>query len=111
MQTRRGVIAGCAGFAVLVAAGPALALTLDEARAAGRVGEMPTGYLGVVDNDPAVRALVDSVNIQRRDHYKAIAERENAPLAAVEQLAGARLIDRAGPGEYVMDVNGKWIRK
>lgn len=111
MQTRRAMIAGCAGLAGLLAARPALALTLDEARAAGRVGEMPTGYLGVVDDDPAVRTLVDSVNAQRRDRYKEIAEREDAPLAAVEQLAGARLIDRAGPGEYVMDVNGAWVRK
>ena len=110
MLSRRGMIAVCAGFAGLLATRPALALTLDEARAAGRAGETPTGYLGAADNDPAVRALVATVNARRRDHYKVIADRENTPLAAVEQLAGARLVGRAGPGEYVMDVNGTWIR-
>lgn len=111
MLSRRGMIGSCAGIASLLAARPVLALTLDEAKSAGRVGETPAGYLGVVDNDPAVRDLVESVNERRRNHYKEIAEREDAPLAAVEQLAGARLIDRAGPGEYVMDTNGTWIRK
>lgn len=111
MVTRRGLIGCGIGLAGLFAAGPALALTLDQAKAAGQVGEMPTGYIGVVRNDPGVQELVESINAQRRAHYKAIADGEGAPVAAVEQLAGARLIERAKSGEYVMDASGAWVRK
>lgn len=111
MLTRRGLIGGSVGLAGLAAAGPALALTLDEAKAAGRVGETPSGYVAVVENGPGVQELVDSVNARRRTHYQEIANNEGAPLEAVELLAGARLIERAGPGEIVMDSGGNWVRK
>ena len=111
MLTRRGLIGGGVGLAGLVVATPALALTLDEAKAAGRVGEMPNGYIGVVESGPGVQDLVDSVNERRRVRYQEIADKEGAPLAAVEQLAGARLIERAGPGQFVMTSGGGWVRK
>lgn len=111
MLSRRGLIGGGVVLAGILAAQPALALTLDEAKAAGRVGEMPTGYVGIVESGPGVQELVDSVNARRQVRYKEIAEREGAPLTAVEQLAGARLIERAGPGEFVADANGAWVRK
>ena len=111
MVSRRGVIAGGIGVAGLLAAGPALALTLDEAKAAGQVGEMPNGYIGVVREEPGVRELVDSINARRRERYKEIADGEGAPMAAVEQLAGARLIERAASGEYIMNAGGAWVRK
>ena len=111
MFSRRGVIAGGVGLAALCAAGPALAQTLDEAKAAGQVGEMPNGYIGVVQSGPGVQELVDSINARRRERYKEIADSEGAPMAAVEQLAGSRLIERAGPGEYILNASGAWVRK
>ncbi len=111
MFSRRGVIAGGVGLAALCGAGPALAQSLDEAKAAGQVGEMPNGYIGVVRSDPGVQELVDSINERRRVRYKEIADEEGAPMAAVEQLAGARLIERAEPGEYVLNASGSWVRK
>ena len=111
MLSRRGLIGGGVGLAGLAAAGPALALTLDEAKAAGHVGETPAGYIAVVGGGPGVQDLVDSVNARRRIRYQEIANSEGAPLAAVEQLAGARLIDRASPGQIVMNASGAWVRK
>lgn len=111
MLSRRGLIGGGVGAAAMCAAGPALALTLDEARAAGQVGEMPNGYVGIVQSAPGVQDLVDSINARRREHYKEIADEEGAPMAAVEQRAGARLIERAEAGEYVMNASGAWVRK
>ena len=111
MLFRRNVMMVGLGLAGLLAAGPALALTLDEARAAGQVGEMPNGYVGVVQSGPGVQDLVDSINARRRVRYKEIADAEGAPMAAVEQRAGARLIERAAAGEFVMNTSGSWVRK
>ncbi len=111
MLSRRIVIGCGIGIAAMGAAGPALALTLDEARASGQVGEMPNGYVGVVRSGPGVQDLVDSINARRREHYKEIADEEGAPMAAVEQRAGARLIERAGSGEFVMNAGGAWVQK
>ena len=111
MLSRRGVIGGGTGLAVVLSAAPALAVTLDEAKAAGQVGEMPNGYIGVVQSGPGVQELVEFVNVRRRARYQEIADKEGAPLAAVEQRAGARLIDRAGPGQYIMNASGAWVRK
>ncbi len=111
MLSRRAVIGGGACLAAVAAATPALAITLAEAKAAGQVGEMPDGYIGVVESGPGVQDLVDSVNVRRRAHYQEIADKEGISVAAVEQRAGIRLIERAAPGEYVMDASGAWVRK
>ena len=56
----------------------AFAATLEEAKAAGQIGEKQDGYIGFVQtNVPAdVAALVADVNAQRRERYQQIA-REN----------------------------------
>ncbi|EOG5654059.1 YdbL family protein [Salmonella enterica] len=59
------------------------ALTLDEARTQGRVGETLNGYLVALKNDAETQKLVLDINHARR----------------------------ARPGEYVQGINGKWMRK
>jgi uncharacterized protein YdbL (DUF1318 family) len=92
---------------------PAAAASLDQAKAAGQVGERIDGYLGVVDaNAPAdVRALVDQVNAERRAKDEQIAQKQSAPLAAVAQIAGKKLVERTPPGQYVLDAGGQWRKK
>ena len=53
----------------------AVALTLDEAREKGLVGEDSTGYIGAVSPNPTkeVQALVDDVNAKRRAAYEKVA--------------------------------------
>ena len=93
--------------------GPAQAGPLEDAKAAGLVGERIDGYLGVVDSGaPAdVRRLVDQINAERQAKYAEIAERQGAPAKAVALIAGEKLIGRAGSGEYVMGADGQWRRK
>jgi uncharacterized protein len=93
--------------------GPALAGPLDDAKAAGLVGERIDGYLGVVDSGaPAeVKRLVDQINAERQARYAEIAQKQGAPVQAVAQIAGEKLIQRAGGGEYVMGADGQWRRK
>ena len=102
-----------AAFAMLGAiliVSPAAALTLDQARAQGLVGEQPDGYVGIVQDGPGVRELVSTVNAERRAHYQGIAQQNGVPIQAVEQQAGQQLIERAGGGVYVLTPSG-WQRR
>jgi uncharacterized protein len=96
-----------------VLAAPARADALDDAKAAGQVGERIDGYVGVVDaNAPAsVRALVDEINAKREAKYKEIAAKQGAPVAAVAQITGKKLIERAPKGQYVLGADGQWRQK
>ena len=92
----------------LAQAGP-----LEDAKAQGLVGERIDGYLGVVDSGApgSVRSLIDQINAERQAKYAQIAKKQGAPLAAVAQIAGKKLIQRAPSGEYVMGADGSWQRK
>jgi hypothetical protein len=93
--------------------GPAQADALDDAKAAGLVGERIDGYLGVVDSGAPgdVKRLVEQINAERQAKYAEIAKKQGAPAKAVAQIAGEKLVGRAGSGEYVMGADGSWRRK
>lgn len=97
--------------AVLIGA-PALAQrdpAYAAARAAGTVGEKPDGYLAVVTpGNATLQALVDDINIRRREEYTRQAA---ATGSTVEQFAfttGCNLILRTVPGEKYMTPSGAW---
>jgi uncharacterized protein len=93
--------------------GPAQAGPLEDAKAEGLVGERIDGYVGVVDSGApgSVKSLVDQINAEREAKYAEIAKKQGAPVAAVAQIAGTKLIQRAPKGEYVMGANGQWQKK
>jgi uncharacterized protein len=92
---------------------PVAAQSLDEAKAAGQVGERIDGYVGVVDaSTPGdVRAMVDQVNAERREKYAEIAAERGTSVEAVAQIAGQKLIARAPGGQYVLGADGQWRQK
>ena len=92
--------------------GPALAGPLDDAKAAGLVGERIDGYLGVVDSGaPAdVKRLVEQINAERQAKYAEIAKQQGAGAGGGPDRR-QKLIERAGSGEYVMGADGQWRRK
>lgn len=95
-------------------AAPAYALDLDQARAAGQIGERPDGLVGAVTPDAGaeVQALVDSINRARMDAYRGIAQKEGTPLEAVQAVAGERQLQAAQRnGWYVMDAGGRWQKR
>jgi uncharacterized protein len=117
-MTRRSLVA--AGLGLMLAASPlaflvrrARAQDLASAKRDGWLGERIDGLLGVVkaDTPQSIRALADDINRRRREEYARIAEREGVPVEAVAQLAGERLIDRAGGGEWVLGADGNWRQK
>ena len=113
---KRAAGAGVLALLLLTAAfpAPALAASLDEAKAAGYLGERPDGYVGLVREDVPdwARQLVNQINAQRRDTYAEVAERTpGATVREVGIIAGRKLIERAPAGHHVMNEQGQWVVK
>jgi uncharacterized protein len=109
----RKTLLAAAALAAFVAT-PALAQrdpAYAAARAAGQVGEQPDGYLGVVGaGTPALQALVNNINIQRKKQYTAQA----ASGSTVEQMAfvtGCNLVLRTQAGEKYQTPDGRWLTR
>lgn len=94
------------------AAMPVNAADLSQAKAAGLVGELMNGYLGLVDgNAPAdVKAMVDSINAQRRAEYQRIAAKNGVPAEEVAKLTAQKVIGQSAPGHYVQTPSG-WQKR
>jgi len=93
------------------AQGVAFALSVEDAKTQGLVGERPNGYLGVVNpGSHEAQALTNEVNAKRRQAYEDIASRNKTQLHAVEALAGEKAIQNTKPGHFVEGPGG-WIRK
>ncbi|MGT8855884.1 YdbL family protein [Enterobacter sp. 186315] len=89
----------------------AATLTLNEARAQGRVGETLSGYIAPVRQDAETLALVKQINTARAESYQQLADSNNLPVDDVAKMAGQKLVARAQPGEYVKGINGRWLKK
>lgn len=91
----------------------AWALSLDEAKDAGLVGEQRNGYLGIVVSGPSaqVKSLVEDINSKRRDVYQQIAQRNGTSLEAVTALAGKKAIEKTSAGNYVQGTDDGWYKK
>jgi uncharacterized protein YdbL (DUF1318 family) len=112
-MNRLAHLAVCALALLIIAATPLLAGPLDDAKAAGQVGEQADGYVGLVDANapPAARQLVDDVNARRQAKYAEIAAKRGVSVEAVAQITGEKLIGRAGAGEHVRGADGSWRQK
>lgn len=99
--------------ALLAFAPAALAITLQEAKQQGLVGEQRDGYLGSVESSVSadVRQLISEVNSQRRSRYEQIAQRNGATLSQVQALAYEQAVEATQSGHYVQDSNGSWRKK
>ncbi len=92
---------------------PAHALSLDNAKAKGLIGERSTGYLGIVTSAPSadVKQLVQQINAKRRALYQKKAGKAGVSLEIMELRTGERLQQMTPAGEYIQDANGRWVRK
>ncbi len=95
----------------MAVAGTAIAGPLDDAKAAGLVGEKADGYVGAVTGDASVQGLIDEVNAGRKAKYAEIAGKRGAPVDAVAAIAGKKLIERTASGQFVMGNDGQWQQK
>ena len=97
---------------VLLVPAMAFALSLDQAKASGAVGETPSGYLESVESNPAadVSTLITTINGKRKAQYQKIAAKRGTDLKSVEALAGKKAMEKTPPGQYVK-MNGSWQKK
>ncbi|MXZ33130.1 MAG: DUF1318 domain-containing protein [Gammaproteobacteria bacterium] len=97
----------------LLLAGPAWAVTLQEAKDQGLVGEQRDGYVGLVAGTAAaeVRDLVRDVNDERRRRYEQIARDNGITMEQVAAVAWERAVQATRSGHYLQDENGRWVRK
>lgn len=100
-------------FSLLVGliSSPAFALSLDDAKAAGKVGEKLNGYLGAVVSDAEVNALVTEVNAKRKDAYARIAKANKLAVAQVEKVAAEKAINKTPAGQFIETSPGQWKKK
>ena len=96
----------------------AYALTLDEAREQGLVGEDSTGYVAAVSAKPTkeVQALVDEVNTKRRAAYEQVAKQNSTPTDPVTaddvaRVGAAKLIEKQARGTYIRSADKGWQKK
>ncbi|PHM29462.1 YdbL family protein [Xenorhabdus innexi] len=89
----------------------AMSMTLDEAKQQGLVGETFSGYLAPVRNTKDALSVVKQINSEREKRYAEIAVQNNMTTDQVAKIAGEKLVNRAGSGEYVRGINGSWVKK
>ena len=98
--------------AAAVLATPAMAdrpAAYAEARAKGKVGEKPDGYLGIVGSPTReLRDLVNDINIKRRAVYSRKAVAKNATVEQYALTAGCEAIARTVSGEKYQTPDGRW---
>jgi len=70
-----------------------LASPISDAVEAGKVKELPSGYVEAIDKSPDIVALVKEVNEGRKAEYEKIAERNGI---TVEQVGKASYEKRFG---------------
>lgn len=110
MHVRHWMMIGMVAVAAMGAPLSSLALSLDEAKAKGLVGEKSSGYLGTVSGGGEVQSLVNEINTKRRQAYEEIAKKNGAHVSAVETLAGEKAIQNTKPGHYIEGPGG-WTKK
>jgi uncharacterized protein YdbL (DUF1318 family) len=81
------------------------------ARAAGQIGEMMDGYIGIVGAEtPELRRIVNAINIKRREVYSIKAPAANPPATLQEYAfaTGCVAIAATEPGEKYQAPDKTW---
>ena len=79
------------------------------ARSAGQIGEQVDGYLGFATAPtPAIRALVEDLNIKRKAAYTASAQSTGSTVQQFAFTSGCNLIANTKPGEKYQTPGGAW---
>ncbi len=106
--------AGSVAVAILLGVtGDSWASPLDDAKAAGLIGERPDGYVAAVPPNPPpdIAALVKEINAKRRGAYEDIAAKQNVPVDQVGAVTAEKIKRQAPAGEYFLNADGSWTQK
>ncbi|WP_395021175.1 YdbL family protein [Dongia sp.] len=86
---------------------------LEQARAAGLIGELPDGYVASVTPNPTpdIQQLITDINAERRKSYMKIAGERGVPVEAAGAVVAEVTIRKLKPGMFYMDNSGQWVQK
>lgn len=109
----KSLLAALLSVLLLAVAAPAMADPLDDARAAGQIGERPDGYVSAVNPGAPgdIQALVQSTNAKRLKAYQDIAAKQGVPVEQVGALTAEKIIGKLPAGWYYMNSSGAWVQK
>ena len=109
----KSLLGGLLMALAMLFAAPAMADALDDARAAGLIGERPDGLVAPVSaSAPAnIQSLAQSVNAKRMEKYQQISAEKGVPVEQVGAITAEKIIGNLKPGWYYMDASGNWVQK
>ncbi len=118
-EPRRKLFFGALALALLFATIGTAAWAMQQrdpayaaARSQGQVGEKTDGYLGfVTPPSPAIKALVDDLNIRRRAIYTERAVAQNATVEQYAFTSACTLIAQTIAGERYQGPDGSWLTR
>jgi len=90
---------------------PAFALDLKQARTTGSVGETTTGYIAAIKKSPDVDALVNEVNIKRKQEYARISAENGQTIDIVGKVAAEQIILNLDSGTLYQGPDGSWKKR
>ena len=77
----------------------------------GLVGENNKGFLEFIGQQKEKQEVVTAENQDRQQVYEAIAKQQGTTVELVGQHRAIQIADKALPGEWLQDSNGKWYQK
>lgn len=77
----------------------------------GIVGENSAGFLQFIGNQKSNETVIAEENADRLKVYEAIAKKTGTTPEVVGQRRAKQIAEKAGPGEWLRDTNGKWYQK
>lgn len=98
-----------ATVALPLLAGPAAAQSLDELRAAGKIGERYDGL--AVARDPALADMVKDINAKRREIYAQQAQKQGVSVEQVGMVYASELLEKLPAGTWFLTPDNEWRRK
>src|SRR5690606_19639886 len=104
MMTRRRFsllsLVALAAVSLPLLAQPVAAQSLDELRAAGKIGERYDGY--AVARDAAFADMVKDINAKRRAIYEAQAKKQGVAVDQVGLVYAGELIEKVPAGTWIL---------
>jgi uncharacterized protein YdbL (DUF1318 family) len=77
----------------------------------GLVGENNKGFLEFVGQQKEKQEVVAAENKDREMVYEAIAKQQGTTVELVGKHRAIQIAEKARPGEWLQDANGKWYQK
>jgi uncharacterized protein YdbL (DUF1318 family) len=97
------------GLALPLLAVPAMAQSLDELRASGKVGERYDGLLEA--RDASVADTVAQINAKRRAIYEKQAAQQGVPVDQVGRVYAGEILRQVPAGTWILKPDGSWTQK